>query len=1471
MPKPPEKTRAPRRRATKAGSPSILRPTGLTSSSASTLATHVPQAAASGSAVSLGSTAVAASAASPTATSVGAVGAIGSAGSIGAIDSGGIVGHIPPGIFAIKSLTSLFDPARAGKAVVRPNDLLALRIELINMQVLAGPPPLLKRGPTSGGASYIVLHFPPQALAEQVFFQAAVPGTTTPNVPPNAPPPGDPGASETPLPPPIRARIAGESRLVFKVPDGFSVPYQLADVLAACEQLDTSVPANALPRGAGATIVSTAVVSAASIARLHSSQRAALSSFALRSLSVQAAEGPASPVLQSRVSQVGARLGLKLTAQKVSKLRIRPRPALPGDTQTAIELPWRLLLAPHAGERWRHAAEPVTSPLTQRTELWHSRLVAPNAAGQSIEPPRPDPARTLRAVWALTGEGSDPAKPMQSAFITSANLPSTAGPPVPFRATLSDFDRYQITHLSSNFSKSSYTPQPLDTNLMLLSSLGGWLDARGAWDPPGLSVEEWVHRASMGRDHYVRVVYKGYLFPFGHRVALIKVSERKFHNGRSGTARIDGNPAYLRQRMFIIVRERERSFVDPQLLTTDQRSIQRQFPFNSIRIVTTVTPDIDPPDTSAASKIGSFGQTLFWPCVGTQPFAFRCVATDIDGRRLQFELPMIFMDNTMASPRLPSLAPDYAAAEANALAARNEWLANGARAGRRIAAFKRQRVALAPSLKSGDTSAEAEEIEFGAEAQAAGNGLRSYSEKLSRPAFYPSVLSARVRIGALAQLSGSDKNNKLGWNLHYLKNGFDNANKGQVFAEVLAESGMAQLDFSTQGDRSGGFVQPNLKPSALSRLTGPVAGDATKFLQGKLEPSGVFPSSLSDLPLPLLFGCIPLGEVIQAVADLSGSPQKVPKFASEAATQVESFVNGLVRAYEFVRDIGGHSGALAQAAIDVLNGILQDLLDQAVALVQAQAAPVIAAVNQLKTALANLRSQFDALVPALPGGELPAIDGVPSLAALPGLIDTVLPKVAALGSAINGATLPSGFKQSALGLVNKAQSILNDFKQLATLIPQGKALYAALDAIVGHPEALADLFGNPAALADKLEDLQAAIGPIRTTLGNVQLLDGAPKQTLLEVLGVVMDVLGGAAQLLDLLEMLTGEELVVRFDWNPEIKSWGFTPNKPLFRANDPHGFLIAVEARVKKAGGSAPKIQVVCSLKHFDLVLINPAAFIELNFEKIEFKVDSGAKMNVDVLLNDIKFVGPLSFVETLKDLIPLDGFSDPPYLDITPQGIDAGFSLALPNIAVGMFSLTNLSLGAGFTVPFIGQPLSVRFNFCTREQPFHLTVSMFGGGGFFGITIDPHGVQILEAALEFGAAIEVDFGVASGGVSVMAGMYFRMEQDAASLTGYFRLAGHVEVLCIASASLELYLELRYEFSSGKCVGKAKLTIEISVFIFSGSVTITCERKFSGSNGDPSFRQLMGLQPELPLADELALINSSTDYAWRDYVEAFA
>ena len=49
-------------------------------------------------------------------------------------------------------------------------------------------------------------------------------------------------------------------------------------------------------------------------------------------------------------------------------------------------------------------------------------------------------------------------------------------------------------------------------------------------------------------------------------------------------------------------------------------------------------------------------------------------------------------------------------------------------------------------------------------------------------------------------------------------------------------------------------------------------------------------------------------------------------------------------------------------------------------------------------------------------------------------------------------------------------------------------------------------------------------------------------------------------------------------------------------------------------------------------------------------------------------------------------------------------------------------------------------------------------------------------------------------------------------TLAGYFRLRGEVEALGIVSVSIELYLEMRYESASGKCVGTATISIEIDV-----------------------------------------------------------
>ncbi|MDF3939406.1 hypothetical protein [Achromobacter denitrificans] len=1379
-------------------------------------------------------------------------------------------------VLAPKPNRNFFDGTRPGAPVLRPADLLALRIELRNLAVSPGQPPRLKKA--GDGPATLIVHFPPQSIVEQTFFETAAAGTTKQPPPRPTPEAPDPGGGQDALTgPPVRARIAGESRLAFSVPDDFDAPYTLEGVLAAIESLPPAVAANARPPAAAAPRLTLRDLFDRRLDKLAPAQRAALSSFALRNARIATQQdAPGALLLRLagggpglRVPRPGAVIRpVERAGGLVEILRRGPKPAPPTAQQTAIELPWRLILSPHAEERWRHAKSPATSAATQHTELWHSRLLTAPGENAGIEPPAADARRTLRAIWALGGESTT--KPMQAAFPVPADTQLPKPDNWPFRMPMTDFDRYQIAHLSSNFSVANYTPQPVDARLLMLSALGAWLDSRGNWDAPGLSLEEWTHRGAMGRDHFVRIVYKGFLFPFGHRASLVKVSERKFHPGTAG------NTAYLRQRLFIIVRQRERVYADPDLQARDGGDpifLHRQMPFSSVRILTAVTPSLDRP-TDAACNIDNMGQLLFWPCVAGAPFKFACSATDIDGRSVQFDLPMIFMDGGYASPREQRglwLAPSYGAAETFAVKTQTAWR-KPERSDRRIALLKQQRVTLAPSRKAGDTAAQVDSIEFDAVVEPGNAQLRAYSDSLNGPLFYPGIRRASIRIAALSKLTGSDKTSTLSWNAHYLKFGFDAANAGQVFGDIDADPihrGGAALDFSSQGDRAGGFVQPNLRPTALSRLAGPVSGKVEEFVAGRMSGEDVFPKTLSDLPLPLLFGCIPLGEVIEAVADAAGKPEQVPRFVSEACSQLESLVNDMGRLYGLVADLAQQPGRIAEGALKALRATLEDLLGQAQAYAQALVQDARARVNALTAALDAVLAQVKQL-------EGQSFDAVPTLPGLPAALDAARAAAQALRTTadakVNGVGLPDGYRQSLLQAASLTLTLADSVGLVPVLLTQGKALYDALDAVVGHPNQLDELFADAAALKPRLQAISAAAQPLSDTVGSARLLEGAPRQVAQTALRAVQLAVDAVLASAELLELLTGDELTLRFDWNPVIRNWSIKAgDPPLFVANDPHGFRVAVEARVRKNGQSAPKLSVTCSLKSFDLVLIAPASFLELNFEKIEFRIDTAAKMDVDVLLTDIKFVGPLSFVETLRDLIPLDGFSDPPYLDISPKGVDAGFDLALPAIAIGVFNLSNLSLGAGFTVPFIGQPLAVRFNFCTREQPFNLSVCMFGGGGFFGITLDPSGIQIMEAAFEFGASVSVNLGVASGGVHVMAGIYFRMEKNACSLAGYFRMGGCVSVLGIVSISIEIYLELRYEFESGKCAGRATITIEIEVFMFSMSVSLSCERKFAGSNGDPGFRDLMGPRPDLPLAQELAQIDDDTEYAWREYAEAFA
>ncbi|KJY43474.1 hypothetical protein VR41_03065 [Streptomyces sp. NRRL B-1568] len=317
----------------------------------------------------------------------------------------------------------------------------------------------------------------------------------------------------------------------------------------------------------------------------------------------------------------------------------------------------------------------------------------------------------------------------------------------------------------------------------------------------------------------------------------------------------------------------------------------------------------------------------------------------------------------------------------------------------------------------------------------------------------------------------------------------------------------------------------------------------------------------------------------------------------------------------------------------------------------------------------------------------------------------------------------------------------------------------------------------------------------------------------------------------------------LHLEWEPRLKP--FPAHGPAIFT--PGRLLLALDVRAGETG--KPDVEVLALLEDFTLSFVPPSALtyvMDLKFRRMMFRAGTARKPEVDIAFGGIEFQGILRFVNTLRDIIPLDGFSDPPNLEVRPDGITARYGLPVPNVAVGVFNLSNLSLAADVDLPFIGpEPPSVGFSFCTRERPFTLAVSMLGGGGFFAVRVNLKGLQRLEAELWFGAVLALDFGVASGSVAVMGGVYFRLERApdgtlGGTLEGFLRIRGEVDVLGLISASIELTMQLTYNFGTGKLEGRARLVVEVEIGLFSKSVEITYERKFAGSNGDPTFAELM-------------------------------
>ena len=704
--------------------------------------------------------------------------------------------------------------------VRRPDDQLLLNIQAYNTSInFTNNPPTLGKV-TNELPTYLSVDFgtidnpAPMHVAEQAFTLS-----DADNLPPQPGAPANPPSATAVDPPPVAAHMGGGTRLMFQIPDALLEPNPNPLTLTTDDLLNfvnfrLVVVPNAVP--------------------------------------------PFDTLLQAPAG-IGA-----------------PRAPDP-ISETRIELPTNVIISPPATYLSGEAVDPrrrtvfvnKTDPVTHSngwTELWHTRLAITVVVGgidqlQHVEVDETNrELRTVRAIW-CTDQG------FQTDLTNNVTNPPNDGEPLPNSviAALRYVDRYDIVRLSSDFTPTNgpygrvadtndsknkrkpttpFIPSPATVDRLMLSSLGGWLDSDAHWDLPHLtgkynsSLLQWRQRTAQSRDSYVRIVRKGFLFPWGHRASLVTVTERKFAE-KSGSV-----GAYLRQRTFIVVGQPSKNYTRNASI----RDAGRNLPFTDVEVLTLVTPDLDQPTRYTTKALQGDAQTLFEPMLGGVPFRFHMRGTDWAGAPIDFHSPVVWVDDTVAYDDTATVIQ-----MTNKLF--NNWNADPAELD-----LRGQRVSMAPPKDPtlpGDTQLVLTSMKLSADRPVNGpDGTSQFLINTSQPCFFPGLDSATVQHPEATTLSGNNvSGSTMKYYGDYLSFGF--GDPGGVFLQTKGTA--HKITFNS--DKGGGSLTPNLSINGFSRDSGPVSGDIAQYAGGTFDPATIFQGVDAKL-----LGGIPLTAILRTIS-----------------------------------------------------------------------------------------------------------------------------------------------------------------------------------------------------------------------------------------------------------------------------------------------------------------------------------------------------------------------------------------------------------------------------------------------------------------------------------------------------------------------------------------------------------------------------------------------------------------------------
>jgi len=296
------------------------------------------------------------------------------------------------------------------------------------------------------------------------------------------------------------------------------------------------------------------------------------------------------------------------------------------------------------------------------------------------------------------------------------------------------------------------------------------------------------------------------------------------------------------------------------------------------------------------------------------------------------------------------------------------------------------------------------------------------------------------------------------------------------------------------------------------------------------------------------------------------------------------------------------------------------------------------------------------------------------------------------------------------------------------------------------------------------------------------------------------------------------------------------------------------------------PRFSMRGALTDFAIALTFSGSGVRVRFDSIQFISGSELTSDVDVKIAGVDFLGALAFVQKLQDFLKLPGGAQ---IDLRSDGVTVSMpALKIPSIPLGAFSLQDLLITASLDLSFRDKPVVLNFDFCSPARPFLVNVGVFAGGGFFGVGVTSNGLQRLAAAFEFGAQKALDFGVATGRLYVMGGLFYSQEGSPGSLTAtysaYVRAGGELHAFGCLSFGVDLYVALS-AMDNGResyLIGIATLTYSFEIAFVKKSFSISYQQRFAGSSSSRSGNARLNAPQNALVASFVADVGGSSTCA---------